>query len=479
MSHTLIIAQSRVVMEEPHNCTDAKDVLNILSALFDPLVAYDAQMNYVPALATSWQVSDDARTWTFNLRSDVTFHNGQMVDAEVVAYSLTRMARPDMGVTLGAPGVYNQYMAGMTVRIIDRHTVEITLAEPMADLLDVLVTGYILPPDTVEKLGPDFKYEPVGTGPYRFVAYTHGEAGGWARAERNESYFGTAPKYDAIEWRMVSDPQQRLQMIADGHAHIATGPPYTASLDDSLNYVCSRGTTAYILIFNTASERLKDPRVRRAINIGVDRAALIENVLNGAGYPLNGFISPVHFGYDTKDSGFAHDPVQARSLLAEAGYGGGLCLTLDSPTSMPNEAVRLSEALARQLAEIGIEIDIVYTEDREHYANKVRLKDIHDLCVFDSSPLSTFRVLKEKIDSRFEGSWWQGYANTGVEKLLDQAQATIDDTHREDLFRQCYQQLKKDPPWLYLYNYKNITCMASDLSGWTPPVHNIIDPRYL
>ena len=137
MSQTLIIAQSRVSMEEPHNCTDAKDVLNILSAFFDPLVAYDAQMKYVPALATSWQVSDDARCWTFTLRPDVTFHNGQPVDAEAVVYSLTRMARPDMGVTLGAPGVYNQYMAGMTLNIIDRHKVEIKLAEPMADLLHV------------------------------------------------------------------------------------------------------------------------------------------------------------------------------------------------------------------------------------------------------------------------------------------------------------------------------------------------------
>jgi peptide/nickel transport system substrate-binding protein len=479
MSQTLIIAQSRVFMEEPHNCTDAKDVLNTLSAFFDPLVAYDAQMNYVPALATSWQVSDDARTWTFNLRPDVTFHNGQPVDAEAVAYSLARMARPDMGVTLGAPGVYNQYMAGMALKVIDRHTVKISLAEPMADLLDVLVTGYILPPDAVEKLGPDFKYEPVGTGPYRFVEYKQGEEGGWLRAKKNEAYFGTAPKYDAIEWRMIPDPQQRLQMIADGHAHIATGPPYTTSLDEPFDYVCSRGTTAYILIFNAASKFLKDPRVRTAINMGVDRAALIENVLNGAGYPLNGFISPVHLGCDTEDSGFAYDPVKAKSLLAEAGYGNGLHLTLDSPTSMPNEAVRLSEVLAEQLNEIGVEIDIVYTEDREHYANKVRLKDIHDLCVFDSSPLSTFRVLKEKVDSRFEGSWWQGYANGEVENLIDLAQTTVDNKRREALFKQCYQQLKKDPPWLYLYNYINITCTSSDLSGWKPPVHNIIDPRYL
>lgn len=479
MSRKLIIAQSSVSMEEPHNCTDVKDVLNILNGFFDPLVAYDEQLNFVPALAASWQVTSDARRWVFNLRPGVSFHHGQPVDAEAVAYSLTRMARPDMGVTLGAPGVYHQYMAGMALNIIDRLTVEIELAEPMADLLDILVTGYILPPDAVEKSGPGFCCEPIGTGPYRFVEYQQGDEGATVRARKNDCYFGFLPSYDEIEWRMVPDPQRRLQMIADGHAHIATGPPYTAHPGDSLKHVYSRGTTAYILIFNSAREPLQDPRVRLALNRGVDRSTLIENILGGAGHPLNGFISPVHFGYDPEGSAMTYDPVMAKTLLAEAGHGNGLRLTLDSPTSMPDEAVRLSEALAEQLAEIGIGVDIVYTEDREDYANKVRLKDIHDFCVFDSSPLSTFRILKEKIDSRFGGSWWQGYRNGTVENLIDQARTTIDEDCREAIFRKCYQQLQKDPPWLYLYNYKHIAWVSSELSGWEPPAHGVYDLRYL
>lgn len=479
MDQKLIIVQPSVSMQEPHNCTDAKDVLNILTGFFDALVAYDAEMNYVPALATSWQVSNDARRWLFKLRPGVSFHNGQPFDAEAVAYSLNRMARSDMGATLGAPGVYHQYMAGMAVHIIDPLTIEIILAEPMADLLDMLVTGYILPPDAVEKSGPDFVFEPVGTGPYRFVAYQPYAEGAALRARKNENYFGTLPPYDAIEWQMVPDPQQRLQMITDGEAHIATGPPYTERLDDSFEYVSSRGTTAYILIFNSARGPLKDPRVRSALNRGIDRPALIETVLNGAGYPLNGFISPIHFGYDPESSAIAYDPAKAGSLLAEAGYGSGLRLTLDSPTSMPDEAVQLSEALAEQLAEIGVAIDIVYTDERESYAHKVRLKDIHDFCVFDSSPLSTFRILREKIDSRFGGSWWQGYRNGAVENLIDRAGTTIDRDSREALFRQCYQLLQKDPPWLYLYNYKQITCLSPELSGWELPLHGTYDPRYL
>ncbi len=464
-------------MEEPHNCTDTKDVLTLLTSLFDPLVAYDSRMNYVPALAESWVVSDDARRWTFTLRPNVKFHHGQPVDAEAVAYSLKRMAQPNMGVTLGAPGVYNQYLAGMELEILNERTVRLTLTEPIADLLDVLVTGYILPPDTVERLGDRFKNAPVGTGPFKFVEH---EDGVRVCAAKNLDYFRKLPDIDTMEWRLVPDSDERLRMVREGNAHIAAGEPYTTAHDDEcLNYVRSRGAMVYIIIFNTQSRLLEDHRVRLALNLGVDRRALIDKILNGAGYPLNGFISPFHFGYDANSPPIPYDPYRARELLKESGYRGGLSLTLDSPTSLPNEAVRLSNALTEQLSRIGVEINVVYTEDREAYANKVRRKDIHEMCIFDSSPLSTFRVLKEKVDARFKGSWWQGYHNAEVEELLDIARSTMDSNSREGIYKQCFRILNEDPPWLYLYNAMNITCTAPQLSRWQPPAHGIIDPRYV
>ncbi len=244
--------------------------------------------------------------------------------------------------------------------------------------------------------------------------------------------------------------------------------------------MCVPAGRRFLSSFSTPKAvRLKDPRVRLALNLGVDRKALINRVLNGAGYPLSGFVSPVHFGFDPGQTPIRFDPNRAKALLKESGYSEGLSLTLDSPTSLPNEAVRLSEALADQLIRIGVGINIVYTEDRELYANKVRLKDIHDMCVFDSSPLSTFRVLKEKVDARFEGSWWQGYHNAEVEKLLDTAQATADNRRREAIYKQCFRLLSEDPPWLYLYNAMNITGIAPHLAAWQLPAHGVIDPRYV
>jgi peptide/nickel transport system substrate-binding protein len=106
MPKTLTIAQPKLRMEDPHNCTDAKDVLSIFGALFDPLVSRAPNLDFTPALAESWQVDEDARTWTFHLRGGLRFHNGDAVDVASVKFSLDSMARLDMGTFLGAFGVF-------------------------------------------------------------------------------------------------------------------------------------------------------------------------------------------------------------------------------------------------------------------------------------------------------------------------------------------------------------------------------------
>ncbi len=476
MTNTLIITQPRLALEEPHNCTDSKDILTLHAALFDTLICYDAHMRYAPSLAYAWEVANDARTWTFHLRQDVQFHDGDPCDAAAVKYSLERMARPDMGATLGAPGVYNQYLSGMTIDILDPHTIRLTTATPMADLLDILVTGYILPPEPVAQLGSDFKNTPIGTGPYQFVEFLEGNR---LRLKRNEKYSQYTPKYDYIEWHLVPDSAERVRRVQQGEAHIAaTLSPDSPSEAANIHYLCSRGATTFIIMFSANRGPLQNPLVRLALNLGINRQAIIDEVLRGAGYPLTGFVSPHHFGADVNQSSLHYDPERARALLKQAGYGAGLTLTLDSPTSLPNESVHLSKIVAEQCRQIGVDLHIVYTEDRVAYAHKVRLKQIHDMCIFDSSPLSTFRVLKEKIDARFEGSWWQGYHNQEVGNLLDKAQTTTDDAAREAIYRTCFNLLNEDPPWLYLYNYEIITGVSLELADWQLPAHGVIDPRF-
>ncbi len=480
MSRQITIAQARVALDDPHACTDSGDVLCAMGALFDTLVRRDASGRYVPALATGWVVSDDARSFTFSLRNDIRFHNGDICDAEAVRCSIERMARPDMGATLGAPGVYAQYLAGVRVEILDRLKVRVTLAEPLADLLDILVAGHIVSPRAIEAAGEDLAARAVGTGPYRLEEYVPGER---ICACADPEHHAGPPAHQRIVWVRGESPAARLAMLRSGAADIAMGLRSAEARDlralPGFTSVNALAPTAIILMFDASRGAGADSRVRRALNLGIDREALVRDVLAGAGQPLHGFVSPVHFGSDPGAPEFRPDRTEARRLLSEAGYGDGITLQVYCPTRLPDEARRLVREIEAQLSVFGVRFNVHLEADRTRYANRVRLKQIHDLCVFDSSPMSTFRVLHEKIDSRVRGSWWEGYANPAVEALIDLARRATDDAAREALYRECYRRLQQDPPWIYLYNHRQTVGLRGEHPGWVMPRDGVLDVRAL
>lgn len=465
----LTIAQARLRMDDPHNCTDMNDVLTVLEAIYDALVRRDPVAGYAPALATSWEVSDDASIWLFHLRENVQFHDGTPLTAEAVIACLARMARPDMGVTLGAPGVYAQYLAGAIFEAPTGMSVRISLAEPLADLLDLLVYGYIAAPSCLEN---PIK-TPIGTGPYVFE---HADATA-IQVSANPDHYDGHPAHDAITWLKIASAAGRLTALAEGHADVANTLPFEAEAPGART-----GTylspTAVIYLFNSARGPLKDRRIRRALNLAIDRQRLIADVLDGAGASLHGLSSSAHMGYVPGDH-FAHNHDEARALLDDAGVADGLTLDVDYPTSLPDEAEALTEAVAGQLASLNVHLRIRRHENREAYAHMVRLSEIGDMCVFDSSPLSTFRILYEKIDSRVGGSWWQGYSNTKVEALIDRARRTPDSAARAAIFRDCNRLLTEDPPWLFLYNHRCTIGLRGNHPDWAMRRDGVLDVRAL
>ena len=465
------ILQARLPLRDPHDCTDGADELCLYGAFYDTLMRREGK-GFTPRLAEQWEVSDDARHWRFELRADARFHDDTPCDAEAVCQSLRRMARPDKGYTLGAPGVWAQYLGGARISAAGPLTVEVSLAQPMADLPDVLVQGFIVAPAGIAALETGMSSAPIGTGPYRLT----GKGEGWIEAEATDHFSGR-PANPRLRWEAKPDPAHRLARLLSGEAQVATALDYHASraLDAArATRVESLSPVAIIYLLNAAQGPLSDARVRLALALAVDRPALIDAAVAGAARPLEGFVSPLHFGAGTEPAP-SRDPRRARALLTEAGHADGLELTLDCPTRLPDEAERLTEALATQLAAIGVRLDVRIHSEREDYAHMVRRKEIGDLCVFDSSPLSTFRVLYEKIDSRVRGSWWQGYANEEVEELIDMGRATTDDVARAAVYAQAYGLLQQDPPWLMLYNPLKVTGLAGRHPGFRLPVDAVLD----
>ena len=446
MPHVLTIAQTRAALFDPQDCTDSADALALLDAVFDPLVRRVGPGRFVAGLAEEW-VQEDARRTLFRLRPGAVFHDGTACDAAAVAASLMRMADPAVGATLGAPEVWAQYLAGCEVEVVNSRTVRLVTTRDIADILDIVSAGAVMAPAAMA--ADDIAGRWIGTGPWRLESV-------------DETSVVMAPVRAGLPvLRWIGVPEGRDRALLAGEADIATRVGAAATGFETVEV---SDPTAIICLLNAARGPCADGRVRKALAMAIDRAAMIAAVTQGAADPLVGFVSEWHFGFDPTAPGVAFDPVGARALLAEAGYAGGLALVAEWPTRLPDEAPVLLPVLQGQLAAVGVTLTARIEPDRVRYAERVRASDIADLCLFDSSPLSTFRVLAEKIDSRVAGSWWLGYRNPAIEALIDQARVITDMAAQEALYRRCYRLLQDDPAWLTFYTHRRVAASRGKLA---------------
>lgn len=468
MSKPIRIAQPRVVLTDPHDCTDSADSLSILNAVFDTLVRRKGR-HHVPHLAKGWRVSPDARAFTFELREGLVFHDGHPLDAAAVCSNLARLSRPDKGYTLGAPGVWHQFLGNAEINAPDPHTVTIALPAPIADLCDVLSQCFMVSPNCFADFDTGALDIYIGSGRYRLISATPGAV----HLTPNTRHFLEPAGLCDIHLLAVPDASDRLALLEQGRVDLALRLHHLPQ-NEAFDVQHHVDPVAIICLFNSQSGPLRDPALRRALNMAIDREALIRDVLDGQANPLNGFVSDCHFGAP-QDARALYDPDAARRILNSPPYANGLVLRVDCPTRLPDEAEALTASLARQLAPFGVTLDVTLHTDREAYAHMVRRKEIGDMCVFDSSPMSTFRVIYEKLDARVAGSWWQGFHNPTVERLLDEARATPDDSEREKLYRQVYREVQQDPPWLFLYNPIRALGMDARLPRFEMPHDGVPD----
>jgi peptide/nickel transport system substrate-binding protein len=392
-----------------------------------------------------------------------------MTAADVVA-TLGRVLDPAIGGSFGTQGVYISYLGDAEISAMDERTVRIVTSVPMADLLDLLVAMPIGPASQLDRL-PD---EYVGTGPYRIAE----EGGGRLVLAAHEEYWGPAPEYEEIHWIAEGDPQRRVEAVLIGEVDIASGigiQGWERITEDggALAHAWDSGLSI-IFMANAQEGPCRDPRVRQALNYAIDQDEIIAEIKHGAAKPLNGYLTPHHFGYNPDTPVYPYDPDKARSLLAEAGYEEGLRLVFDLPTTMPDEAPELARMMAEQYSRVGITLELVEHEDRAAYSEMVREKRINDAAAFDSSPRSTFRVLREKIHSGLQGPWWEGYTNEEVDSLIEKAQATVSDPERQAIYRQIYSIIRDDAPWIFLYSPTRYFGVGSTMETWRPRADGLL-----
>ncbi|MGY6502445.1 MAG: ABC transporter substrate-binding protein [Acidimicrobiales bacterium] len=341
--------------------------------IYDALTTLDLDQDDVlptpqPALAESWEVSDDELTWTFNLRQDVTFHDGTPFNADAVDFQLLRMKDPDFEFFSpnDAPRSANFTRWIESWEVIDDHTISITTAEPRAWLLYDLGHVYIPSPTVVREVGnEDYNQSATGTGPFIMTRYVDGEV---MELTANEDYWGGRPLLDKIILRPQSEPAARLSALQSGEVQWAEVPaPDAVAQLEAEGYQVFLGEYPHGIMprFNQFREPFADNlALRQAFNYALDRegtAALINNV----GYPASQYVHEGHPHFADDHPGYSYDPDLARELLAEAGYAPGeLSVRMGYTTGGSGNMFPgpMMEKFQADLAAIGVEVELVPME---------------------------------------------------------------------------------------------------------------------
>jgi peptide/nickel transport system substrate-binding protein len=466
----LRVALSSVSIGDPHICSDSLNRNSLIETIYETLVSRAGPGQYVPSLARNWSIQSDGLTWLFRIREGVEFHNGERFSAEDVVASLKRIVDPTLGGSYGTQGVYASYIGKAIFEAPRFNTFKIITSEPIADLFDLLSEMPIAPKDELDNLPIEY----IGTGPYQIGSMSRDEL----ILERTRKHWGKKAYADKVSFFEVPDARTRSEMVLEREINIGALIDYSSTKiheGSSRTFTSSlKSSLCIIFMMNLQEGPCKNKHIRQALNFGLDIDDIVKQVKLGAATRLNGYLTPHHFGYNPKTSLYPYDPDQAQSLLNEAGYNDGLKLTIDIPTTMPNEAPMLGEMMKEHYAKIGIDVELIYYANRPAYAEMVRDKKIHDLCCFDSSPISTFRVLREKIHSRFKGPWWEGYSNSVVDKMIDLAQKTFDKNKREEIYQQIFQIIRDDAPWIFLYRPTYYWALSKELESWKPASRGIL-----
>jgi len=361
---------------DPHR-TGAAVTGQILRNCADPLIAKDFQGNYVPGLATEWNISEDGLTWAFTIRDGVTFHDGNPVTIEAVKASFDRILDP---ATIA--GVAGGLMPlGATTEITGDNTIQFNLVEPFAPFFENLTASHLGPVSiaAVEALGDEFGQRPVMTGPWYVDEW---RAGDRIVLKRNPDY-AWAPEFlhqepagafiETITFRSIIEEASRVAAFEAGELdQVAIPATDVARLleNPDFNIVNYKRKGMTVVEFNTTRAPFDDVLVRRALHYAVDKDYVLDVALEGFGEVANGFLSPTIFGYWDGIAEYApsYDPERAKELLAEAGWtdtngdgtldkdGTDFSFMLTITPGQVNESA--AQVIQSNFADIGVKMEI-------------------------------------------------------------------------------------------------------------------------
>lgn len=445
----------------------------VLINIFEGLVRYkEGSTEIEPCLATSWEVNNGGLEWIFHLREGVLFHDGTPFNAAAVKYSINRqLSNPHKREMLYAGFVFAPLE---DIRVVDEYTIKFELKYPYAPFLNNLampMAAPIISPAAFEKHGLDFGQNPVGTGPYHLAQWVKDRH---MVLEAFDGYWGEPATMPKLVFKVVSDEEDRQSQLLGGQGDIIdpVSPAAAAVLRQmGLPLQQTPALDVGYLGFFTDQTPFKDPRVRRAVAMAINREELVNDVLGPGCIPAAGALPAPVLG-SGKVTTPDRDPAAARALLSETGYGDGLDIVLitynETRPYNPTGGRQLANALREQLAAAGFKVTVqAYPWDE--YKKAIRNKEGNAFLygwISDNGDPDNFLYTLLSSNQIPSGLNASRYSNPELDTLLLSAQGIKDREIRGEVYLRAQQILVRDNPLLFLNHSLHLAATSREVEGY-------------
>jgi ABC-type oligopeptide transport system substrate-binding subunit len=472
---------------DPHKTSTTVES-NVLRNLFEGLMVQDMKGNPVPGTAESYQVSEDGITYTFKIRANAKWSNGDPVTANDFVFSFRRIQDPKMK-SQYAEVLYpiknaeevntgKVDIAQLGVKAVDAKTLEITLKSPTPYFVQLLThqTGLPVPEKVVTSLGDDWVKpgKMVSNGAYKLE---EAKPNAEIKIVRNANYWNAAGvKIDAVVFDPMEDRAQVLKRYRAGEFDIVYGDLPNDQLDWLKQNLPKETHIApyagvYYYTFNTTKAPLSDPRVRNALSMAIDRQTLVDKITLAGELPAYGFVPDGTAGYVSQRVSWAkmsqaEREAEALKLMKEAGYGPDkpVKLTINYNTSENHK--KIAVAIASMWKKLGVDVELVNTELKVHYAN-LRNGDFlvgRAGWIADYNDAQNYLFLNQSSTKQQN---YSKYANAAYDKLMDQAAVEKDTKKRAEEMQQAEAAMLKDQPVMPIYFYVGKNLVSTKVHGWS------------
>ncbi len=485
---------------DPHLSGDTNSAEYVVE-IFSGLMGYDQELNLIPDLAESYEVSADGLVYTFKLRKDATFQDGKPIKAADFKWSFERACDPATGSTTA-----DTYMGDIVgcrdklqgkakevkgVEVVDDLTLRLTIDEPKSFFLAKMTypTAYVLDKENVQSGGAEWYKKPNGSGPYKLAEYSLED--GAIALERNPNFYGSPkPTLERVVY-LISAPLAPMTGYEEGlgasagvtYDAIPIGTGDLSRATDPNNplhkeFMSGNDLSVSYIGFNVNKPPFDDPKVRQAFNLALDKERMVKLVFEGTVPAANGIVPPNMPGYQNPDlSNYEFDPERAQALIAESSYGDVSDLpdiTLHVPGT-GGEAGPLVESVVESYKKnLGVEISVEQVPWAEFLADLSQPDMPYQMYqlgwVADyPDPQNFLEVLFHSHSTQNHG----GYSNPKVDKLLEQARGEADQAKRQALYQKAEQMILDDAALIPLfYPVENWLVKPYVHGFWIPPILN-------